>query len=94
MNHHKETKPPSSFAFVQVALEASTVPPEGASESELKQHRLAKIVDGLIDRKVQRLPYAAMFCAVPCRVGLGRARQRDARACLSLFAGSGVRAAS
>lgn len=39
-------------AFVQVALEASTVPPEGASEQELERHRLAKLVDGLIDRKV------------------------------------------
>ncbi len=36
----------------QVAREARTVPPEGASETDLERHRLAKIVDGLIDRKV------------------------------------------
>lgn len=35
-----------------MALEASTVPPEGATEAELEQQRIAKIVDGLIDRKV------------------------------------------
>ncbi|CAN0414773.1 unnamed protein product [Pylaiella littoralis] len=36
----------------KVALEASTVPPEDATEAELEQHRIAKMVDGLIDRKV------------------------------------------
>eukprot|EP00903_Cladosiphon_okamuranus_P015271 g14112.t1 len=36
----------------KVALEARAVPPEGASETELERHRLAKLVDGLIDRKV------------------------------------------
>lgn len=57
------------LAFEQVALEASTVPPEGASENELESHRLAKLVDGLIDRKVRRptLKGCAVLCgAVRC----------------------------
>ncbi|CAM9263757.1 unnamed protein product [Scytosiphon promiscuus] len=36
----------------KVALKASTVPPADASEADLKQHRIAKMVNGLIDRKV------------------------------------------
>ncbi|CBJ30655.1 mitochondrial DNA-directed RNA polymerase [Ectocarpus siliculosus] len=36
----------------KVALEASTVPPEGASVVDLANHEIAKMVDGLIDRKV------------------------------------------
>lgn len=31
------------------------MPPEGATEAELEQHRIAKMVDGLIDRKVKPL---------------------------------------
>lgn len=42
-----------SFPFGQIALEASTVPPEDATEAVLDQHRIAKMVNGLIDRKVR-----------------------------------------
>lgn len=43
-----------------MALEASTVPPEGAPETELEQHRIAKMVDGLIDRKVSQYSRKAL----------------------------------
>ena len=37
------------------------MPPEGASETDLERHRLAKIVDGLIDRKVQSIVLVLRF---------------------------------
>lgn len=36
----------------QVAAEARTVPPPGARDDVVKRHRLAKMVNGKIDRKV------------------------------------------
>lgn len=73
---HEDTECVAHIAFVQVALEANTVPPEGASKTELEHHRLAKIVDGLIVRKVQQPPQKVVLCAVPAPV-LVRPSYRD-----------------
>lgn len=68
---------------MQVALEASIVPPEGAPESELEQHRLAKIVDGLIDRKVQDAINGRLCAACACACA-------SACAAISILRESGV----
>lgn len=41
------------FFFCQVAREAKAVPLKQASDEEVERHRLAKMIDGLIDRKAR-----------------------------------------